>query len=118
MTNEQTCACGNCDWSGPISAAKEPRDLWARVDAGCEVPAGECPQCGALAYLPETILERAITFVNTIARMQTGTDIVDGKTKEIDPEDSAYTLNRLITEAREISVVRPDGLTVEERAAP
>ena len=52
-----TCECANCDWKGPIEEAKEPRDLWARVDAGCEVPAGECPQCGALAYLPKAELE-------------------------------------------------------------
>lgn len=57
MRNEMKCECANCDWRGTVTEAKEPRDLWARVDPGCEVPAGECPRCGALAYLPEADIE-------------------------------------------------------------
>jgi hypothetical protein len=46
------CRCWNCTWTGPLSAADvEIKDYWSRVDVGGEVPAGECPRCGSLAYL-------------------------------------------------------------------
>lgn len=45
--------CGNCDWKGTESQAEEAQDLWQRIDPGSEVPAGECPKCGALVYVVE-----------------------------------------------------------------
>lgn len=51
----QMCKCDNCNWSGPqIDLGCELGDipdLGLRLDPGGEVPAGECPECGALAYL-------------------------------------------------------------------
>jgi len=43
--------CDNCD-EGPfkIQDLKSIRDFGQRVDAGSEVPAGECPECGGLCY--------------------------------------------------------------------
>jgi len=43
-------ACGNCDWHGPTGDCREIRDYAERIEAGEEAPAGECPECGALAY--------------------------------------------------------------------
>lgn len=47
--------CGNCDWTGTDSEMGTHLDeivcLGDRLDAGSEVPAGECPECGALAYV-------------------------------------------------------------------
>lgn len=47
--------CGNCDWTGTDSEMgahlEELVCLGERLDAGSEVPAGECPECGALAYV-------------------------------------------------------------------
>ncbi len=43
--------CDDCDWTDNISFASEVSDADARLCAGAEVPAGQCPQCGALAYL-------------------------------------------------------------------
>lgn len=45
--------CDNCDWKGLQSDAAEAEDIWQRVDPGAEFPAGECPKCGALAYIVE-----------------------------------------------------------------
>jgi hypothetical protein len=47
----QRCSCDNCSWRGSTEETKPVRDFWQRVDPGGEVPVGECPQCGALAYL-------------------------------------------------------------------
>lgn len=48
-------ACDNCDWSGVESdldaTLESVPHLCERLDPGSEVPAGECPECGALAYL-------------------------------------------------------------------
>src|SRR5262245_58554251 len=49
--------CANCGWDG--IAAQLGRQLidvhrlWERIEPGETVPAGECPECGALAQLKE-----------------------------------------------------------------
>ena len=40
--------CGNCDWTGEQEQCKEVKDISMRVSAGEIMPAGECPECGAL----------------------------------------------------------------------
>lgn len=47
----EPCACANCEWRGTDNEADEIRDMHKRLTPGCEVPAGECPDCGALVYL-------------------------------------------------------------------
>ena len=47
---EEKARCANCDKVFPVSKLDEAGDLYERVEAGGEVPAGECPECGALAY--------------------------------------------------------------------
>ena len=55
MTTLRNCHCGNCNWTGDEAELATPLDLTPglniRLDAGATVPAGECPECGALAYL-------------------------------------------------------------------
>ncbi len=50
---ERRVACANCEWTGTESQLREISDFWGRVDVGGEMPAGECPECQALAYLVE-----------------------------------------------------------------
>ncbi|MBA7577973.1 hypothetical protein ES708_19829 [subsurface metagenome] len=45
------CECGNCDWQGNVSKCNKIHRLLDRVEAGGELPAGECPKCSALTYL-------------------------------------------------------------------
>ena len=45
------CRCDNCDWRGPASDLDVIEDAQERLDPGCEVPVGACPDCGMLAYL-------------------------------------------------------------------
>ena len=43
--------CGNCHWQGTESRLRPIENLGERIDPGGLVPLGECPKCGALAYL-------------------------------------------------------------------
>lgn len=45
--------CGNCDWTGRERDCDEIQDIGERVSAGETMPAGECPECGALCHLAE-----------------------------------------------------------------
>lgn len=52
--DQRQCECFNCGWNGDEDALKEIKDFHSRVEAGdTTVPAGECPECGCLAYLKE-----------------------------------------------------------------
>lgn len=48
------CKCANCSWKGTEAEISVPlkdcKDLGERLDPGSEVPVGECPDCGCLAY--------------------------------------------------------------------
>lgn len=56
MTTNKKCICDNCgtifDNIGMLSPIPE-HGLLERLDPGAEVPAGECPGCGAFAYLAD-----------------------------------------------------------------
>lgn len=47
----------NCNWTGDEAELATPLDMTPdlniRLDVGATVPVGECPECGALAYLDE-----------------------------------------------------------------
>ena len=49
------CKCDDCQWQGPMvqlgKQLDETPDLNQRLSPGSVVPAGECPKCGAFAYL-------------------------------------------------------------------
>ena len=44
-------ACSNCEWTGREEDCRDIVDIHQRVGAGETMPAGECPECGALAHL-------------------------------------------------------------------
>jgi len=64
------CRCPNCDWTGPLSDVRpDIQDLFERVIVGGEIPAGECPDCGALVYVckPDDERRNWPLFVITLA---------------------------------------------------
>jgi hypothetical protein len=59
-----TFTCDSCAFSTPDAAQLNLiRNITQRVDEGGEMPAGECPHCGALCYLES---DRARLFVRLI----------------------------------------------------
>lgn len=44
-------SCDNCDFTGDEDTLDDIEDLAERLTPGGVVPAGQCPSCGALAYL-------------------------------------------------------------------
>ncbi len=51
LNPEDEVDCSNCNWTGLAPQLNEINDIAARVIPGEPVPAGECPDCGALAHL-------------------------------------------------------------------
>ena len=45
--------CDNCDWEGQGDKLDMMSDFEERVEAGSIIPAGQCPECGALAYIKD-----------------------------------------------------------------
>ena len=43
--------CNNCKWRGQSDELAEIQDFYLRVEPGDEVPAGQCPECGALCSI-------------------------------------------------------------------
>ena len=50
---ERHARCDSCGLECPQHRLAKPKDLALRLDPNGVVPAGECPECGALAYLIE-----------------------------------------------------------------
>ena len=44
-------ACQDCEWQGSVEDVAPLRDAAERVGPGEEMPAGECPECGASAMV-------------------------------------------------------------------
>jgi predicted RNA-binding Zn-ribbon protein involved in translation (DUF1610 family) len=49
----EMAVCDNCGTRTPVDELEEITDEWTRVQPGGEVPAGECPKCGSLAYVED-----------------------------------------------------------------
>lgn len=47
--------CQNCEWKGREDQTYAIRHYSQRVDPGEAEPAGECPECGALAHFVEAV---------------------------------------------------------------
>lgn len=59
-----TARCDNCMWNGDVGELNPIKDLEARLDPGGVVPAGECPECGCLAYETEEDDEEGVQLVD------------------------------------------------------
>jgi len=53
LLDDTPVCCGNCDWQGTLGEVGGIQDPGERLEVGGTVPAGECPECGALAYLKD-----------------------------------------------------------------
>lgn len=51
VAHDEPVECGNCNWQGAAEKTNDINDFKGRMTPGGEVPVGECPICGALAYL-------------------------------------------------------------------
>jgi len=65
------CKCDDCGMRVPPDDLKPIHDLFDRLSAGGVVPAGECPNCGALCY-PMSEAELSADRFLQIARNKTG----------------------------------------------
>jgi hypothetical protein len=47
--------CDNCQATWREEQLQDIEDPFDRLEAGCEVPSGQCPDCGALCYEVEPL---------------------------------------------------------------
>ena len=53
LPSDTPVRCDNCEWQGTLAEVRTVQDAGERLEVGGTVPAGECPKCGALAYLKD-----------------------------------------------------------------
>lgn len=78
MAEEMIHECDNCDWSGTEDELGrqlfEMPDLLDRIDPGCPVPSGDCPECQGCCYpLDKAELERR-AFPKLVTHLQCALD--------------------------------------------
>jgi hypothetical protein len=56
--DDDEARCDNCRRIWAVGELVEPKRLSERLDPGGTVPAGECPECGAFAYLLDDRLDK------------------------------------------------------------
>jgi len=56
--SDDKARCDDCRRIWPVGELVEPKRLSERLDPGGTVPAGECPECSALAYLLDDPLDK------------------------------------------------------------
>ena len=54
--------CENCDMVLAEEKTAPIKDLWERVDANEPMPAGECPECGAVCHPEEVLFNHAFSI--------------------------------------------------------
>lgn len=69
---EPLCRCQDCAWTGPQQGLANPfawiDGLAERVSPNEIVPAGECPECGAVAHLSMTVEDRVSLLSQLVAQ--------------------------------------------------
>lgn len=84
----QLVRCDDCDWKGTEDQLGktlcEIHRLWERIEAGGIVPAGECPECGSLAYL--LIAEECAPEVSITHRLDEAHDKLSALLEDDDAE--------------------------------
>jgi len=114
------CRCDNCGTEYRADELEMISDIQERINPGCEVPAGQCPdeECGALCYLaepPEWTLsgrfEKMNGFAEQVARMSPYS--IDSSDDKL--EDAVATMNRLIADSRKLTGI---GQTAQPEPTP
>lgn len=82
IANSTPCACDNCEWKGPAELLEPIHDIEQRLDPGGTVPAGECPECGALAYIVKELTreQKLVEFATLVLTHMTHVKEWDGDT--------------------------------------
>lgn len=119
LSDTAPCTCQDCDWQGPASALDMVSEIEERIAAGEIVPAGQCPECGALASLdepearpgpadvviPRVLLQRLVNAADTTAE-EWKTGIKDG-TYEADLQGDLDKVQQSIKAAEELLAGAP-----------
>jgi predicted RNA-binding Zn-ribbon protein involved in translation (DUF1610 family) len=63
-------ACDNCGHRCPADDLDEYKDFWSRVTVGGIVPAGDCPKCGAFAYVEDETRRQLEAYAGLVSALK------------------------------------------------
>ena len=78
LPDDTQCACDNCGKVTSMIDLEMITDIEERLDPGGIIPAGECPECGALAYVIEDAKPKLLIDVLRGILDRAEIDIYDG----------------------------------------
>lgn len=73
--DERPVICGNCDWEGTTATCNpDITDFEQRVAPGEIMPAGQCPECGALVHLKHEREQEVRNYRGVSIRLSKGSN--------------------------------------------
>lgn len=91
--------CENCEWAGGPDDLDEICDVQERISAGEVVPAGQCPNCQGLVYVPE---RRAEPSTIAVLRRLVAAFPEFGTDEPLDGGDCVERLADIVYDARAV----------------
>jgi len=87
-SSEKRAKCGDCGGIWKLDELRGYLDFWSRVEPGNEIPAGDCPECGAFAYLVKKPVEPARVVVTVRGGVVEDVETPAGVTYEVRDYDN------------------------------
>ena len=95
--DEAPVHCNNCDWTGTVKDTNGIKDAHERLCPGEEIPAGECPECGAMAYIADEAKPDWMRPPALVEATRTWKCAGCGRTVQLTPDDMAEIGNPICT---------------------
>jgi predicted RNA-binding Zn-ribbon protein involved in translation (DUF1610 family) len=77
LLDEKRYRCNNCDFAS--DQLDNIKDIFDRVDPGELMPAGECPECGALVHSDQDFIDAGNLFWASNLLRRQGYTVLDPK---------------------------------------
>lgn len=98
------CQCDNCGWSGSMDDLRAQLDEvecgLERLDPGSVVPAGECPKCGAFAYIDDGKQRLLDASLEILCSLQSCAEMLEELLRTAASNDQADAIDLVLTGAR------------------
>lgn len=98
------CRCDCCDWFGPMqdlrAQLEEVEYPLERLEPGSIVPAGECPECGAFAYIDDGEQRLRDASMGLLCSLQSCAEMLEEMLRTAASNDQADAIGLVLSDAR------------------